>query len=229
MVGGDRRTALTRNTVCVWHRHRCRMHTIVQQPSGSPARLHPGWHSGQVTTTQERLVGITEGRPVWAAAAFDALLEVAATYRGLIVYSDLAEQVQAGTGLRTRAYPRNWIGSVLADVVHRCHREGLPPLTALVVHKDDGQVGAGYDEVLRVSGYAPIDDQLARERHAAESRLLCYRTWAADVPAGAAAALSPQLEAKVRRRRPRAHERLAQLCPSCFVEVPASGICDSCT
>ena len=33
-----------------------------------------------------------------------------------------------------------------------------PPLASLVVRKDDGQVGAGYDEVLRIALMAPVAD-----------------------------------------------------------------------
>src|SRR5699024_2745549 len=82
----------------------------------------------------ERWVGVKEASDAWAGAATETLIEVAGHYRGVITYAELAEQVQARTGLRTRASFRSWIGGLLATVVARCHAQHLPPLTSLVVH-----------------------------------------------------------------------------------------------
>lgn len=174
-------------------------------------------------------VGTSVGRPHWARAAFDVLEQTAARYNGLIVYSDLAAEVQRRTGLFTRANQRNWIGQVLSDVVHRCHQNGLPPLTALVVRKHDGRVGEGYDEVLRTAGLQPIDDQLEREEHAAGARLECYRRYCDSVPAGAKPTLSPTLRKTVEYRRARARpDRSLPICPSCHVELLVTGQCPFC-
>lgn len=175
-----------------------------------------------------RYVGIKEGRTAWARAAFDILVETASRYNGLIVYSDLAEQIQRRTGLWTRADQRNWIGGVLGDVVRRCHDEGLPPLTALVVHKHDGMVGVGYDEVLSTAGLKPIDDQLEREQHAAGARLECYRRWCSHLPSSAKPALSRQMQDAVSRRQRRREPAASRVCPTCHMEMPMSGICPEC-
>lgn len=176
-----------------------------------------------------RYVGTNEGRSSWSSAAFDVLIGVASRYNGLIVYSDLAEQVQLRTGLHTRANQRNWIGAVLSDVMHRCHSEGLPNLTALVVHKHDGQVGTGYDEVLKVWGLEPIDDQLEREMHAAAARLDCYRRWSPNVPADARPRLSPRFEDTISRRRATSRRDAPEtVCPTCFTVVPVTGRCPRC-
>lgn len=173
-------------------------------------------------------VGINEGRPRWAIAAFDILRRVAGDYNGLITYSELADEVQRRAGLSTPSPQRNWIGKVLADVAHRCHSEQLPALTALVVHKHDGQVGDGYAEVLRIAGIDQIDDRLEREEHAAISRLECYRHWCDDVPVDAKPRLSPILEQRVSRAAPRKETLRGDLCSRCFVEMPLSGICARC-
>lgn len=175
-----------------------------------------------------RVVGTREGRPAWALAAFEVLVETAERYNAVVVYSDLADQVQRRSGMATRALQRNWIGKVLSDVVVRCHQEGLPPLTALVVHKSDGQVGVGYDEVLRVAGLDPIDDQAEREEHAASARLECYRRWCANVPADAAPTLSDRMQEVASRRRLPTVVRVGEMCKLCFLQKPTSGQCPQC-
>jgi hypothetical protein len=182
-----------------------------------------------MSEAQKRYVGINEARDEWARAAFDILVRTASRFNGLIVYSDLAQQVQDETGLYTRASQRNWIGGVLGKVVRRCHAEGLPPLTALVVHKHDGQVGTGYDEVLLTAGLQPIHDQMEREQHAANARLDCYRRWCPNIPPNAKPALSPQMQAKAtwHRRQTRPQER-PPTCPRCFTEMARDGFCPQC-
>lgn len=195
-----------------------------------------GCDAGTMTdqTQDERWVGVKEGSQAWAGAAAEVLVEVAGHYRGLITYADLAEQVQARTGLRTRASYRSWIGGLLATVVARCHAQGLPPLTSLVVHRVDGQASADEATV--------------------HARLTCYCRFADDVPAEVLAAAAAAARAKeeaaraeqeakdaARRRRstartprqPRerrspAAEEAPRICPTCFVQLPASGICDEC-
>lgn len=180
-----------------------------------------------------------EGRPgqalgktnTWAAAAFDILLETARRYQAVIEYAALGAAVQERTGIATRQGIQNWISPVLGLVLERCHREGVPPLTALVVHKADGMVGAGYDEVLRVQGIAPLDDPMQREHHAAEARLECYR-WAKapDLPSdGGHAALAPRLNAQLERtQKALAAPPPTPTCPNCFVVLPLTGVCDNC-
>ena len=103
-------------------------------------------------------------QPFWVKHAYEILVDTAGTYNGVITYSDLAEEIQRRSGLATRSQMRNWIGGLLADLAKVNHTRGEPALTSLVVRKDDGQVGAGYNLVLRLSAQAPIEDQLERER-----------------------------------------------------------------
>ncbi|WP_262062644.1 hypothetical protein [Streptomyces sp. STR69] len=153
---------------------------------------------------------------------------MAQTYHAVITYKELAEETQSRTGIRTKTLLHNWIGPILGLVVREAHRRGDPPLTALVVHTDDGKVGNGYKEVLAVAGQPPVEDELEREHHAAEARLACYRRFGATLsPGGGVRALAPRLQASVERRRKRTDEPL-RVCERCFVQLPSMGICDSC-
>ncbi|WP_329413570.1 hypothetical protein OG802_24150 [Streptomyces sp. NBC_00704] len=169
-----------------------------------------------------------EAREAWGAEAYSILVGVARTYHAVITYKQLGEEVQTRTGIRTKSLLQNWIGPVLGSVVREAHRRGDPPLTALVVHTDDGKVGSGYKEVLAVAGQAPVDDELEREHHAANARLACYRHFGATMPPdGGAPALAPRLQAAVERRRERT-EKPPRICEHCFVQLPSTGLCDAC-
>lgn len=183
----------------------------------------------------QRWVEVSGGRAAWAEAATEVLTDVASHYDGLITQADLAEQVQSLSGLRTRSPYRAWIGSVLGLVVAACRRAALPPLTSLVVHRPGGD---------------PETD-LGTLR----ARLSCYRRFAVDVPAEAIAqadalarAEAAAAEQSPRRSTPRApraaraprttttprrsptrEEAPPKICPTCFVQLPASGICDTCS
>jgi hypothetical protein len=134
----------------------------------------------------------------WAHAAYPILETLAAGYHRYMHYGDLGDEVQVATGIRTSLLLQNWIGKVLALVVYESHRRGDPPLTALVVHADDGMVGEGYKLVLTTAGEALIEDPRAREEHAASARLECYRRYCTDLPTdGGTAALTPRAFAKL--------------------------------
>ncbi|MFF2363966.1 hypothetical protein ACFVU0_14830 [Streptomyces sp. NPDC058122] len=169
-----------------------------------------------------------EAREVWGSEAYLILVGVAQTYHAVITYKELAEEIQSRTGIRTKTLLQNWIGPVLGRVVREAYRRGDPPLTALVVHTDDGMVGSGYKEVLAVAGEPPVDDELEREHHAADARLACYRHFGATMPTGGGVpALAPRLQAAVERRRERT-EKPVRVCERCFVQLPSTGMCDSC-
>lgn len=171
-----------------------------------------------------------EAEDAWAEAAHEILTTVAGTYHRLIDRTDLAARVQEASGVRSSKNPHYWLGRVLAQVaaVNRLHDE--PPLTALVVHRLTGAVGDDYDEVLRLSGAEPITDEIAREKHAAEARMECYRWAGASMPAnGGHPALSPRLDQRIVRDRKRARdEAQPTVCPHCFMAIPPTGVCDNC-
>ncbi|RPK75523.1 hypothetical protein EES45_24820 [Streptomyces sp. ADI97-07] len=170
-----------------------------------------------------------DDREKWAQEAYAVLIDAARTYHAVITYKELGEEVQQRSGIHTRSLLHNWIGSVLAKVVREAHRRGDPPLTALVVHKDDGMVGVGYKEVLEIAGQPPLQGVEERERHAAEARFTCYQRFGATLPPdGGRPALAPRYQAAVERRRSRAPEPPPRVCAGCFVQLPATGVCDSC-
>ncbi|WP_222866048.1 hypothetical protein [Micromonospora sp. AP08] len=175
-------------------------------------------------------VTAAEAYAAWASHAYPLLSNVAGTYQGLVVYGDLAEQVQVASGIRTSVPFRHWIGKVLYLVVLEGHRRGDPPLTALVVHRHDGKVGEGYKAVLEVAGKSPITDDIEREYHAAAARLDCYRHFGAALPdEGGSPALAPILEARVRRPARSTVPAPRPSCSNCFVQLPVTGVCDSCS
>lgn len=188
----------------------------------------------------------------WARAAHDVLEEVATRYHGVIREAELAERLQADTGIRTTRPQDRWLPKVLQPLAHLHHRDGYPPLTALVVD-GHGWVGERYDDVMRAQEELPITENAARERHAARARLACYQ-WAGSAPedggvpaevlpttrsraprsttaAGTRAAKTPRAprEPKVTApKRVAASDRPVTICPNCFMAIPATGICDNC-
>ncbi len=163
----------------------------------------------------------------WIPVAFDRLVEVAKTYNGFITYKELTNAVQEATGVTHKAVLSNWSGSLLEPIVIRCRRENLPPLTALCV-KEDGTVGDGYRAVLREAGL-PIPTDLAElDDHAAIARLQCHQFFGAALPPGGGEpTLTPRARA-ARERKKVTEPQPPKLCPIHFIQLPATGICDSC-
>jgi hypothetical protein len=185
------------------------------------------------------------GHPHWAKHAYEVLVETAGRYDAVITYSELAEEVQRRSALWSKSEMRTWIGPLLADMAKVNHVREEPPLTSLVVHKQDGRVSTGYDEARKLAGQPPLDDPDERELQAATARLECYRHWGADVPADARPTVHTRTrEARERSTRtpraaaraasPRAttrtssEERRGAVCPTCFMEMPLSGVCANC-
>lgn len=177
---------------------------------------------------------VSDGSPVefsvalaaWTAASIPELESVARIYHATVTYQDLGERVQERTGIRTRMLLPNWIGKVLGGASRESHRRGQPLVSSLCVHGDDGTVGDGYAEaVLENYGSVPTDIEM----HAAEERLRCHQFFGADLPPGGSVpALTSQVAARrawVARQQPRPQN----LCSSCHIALPLSGICDNCS
>jgi hypothetical protein len=165
-------------------------------------------------------------RAQWAEAARERLLEVAGQYGGLVTYKELAEHVQAATGLRTKKLAHHWIGDVLTRTMVDSAAREEPILAALCVNSA-GSVGDGYSvAVTSVLGETPADG----DDHAAQQRFECYRFFGASMPSGGGfPALSPKLTtARNREAKARMAARPVAVCPTCQLAVPASGICDNC-
>ena len=191
-----------------------------------------GLESGDVITEAPETEDLTreQAEEAWVPEAHRILTRVAGTYQGLIEYAELAAEIQESTGIHTRRQVRSWVGPVLEQVARLNHENGEPPLTSLVVQKGDGTVGVGYDEAMRLTDGPDFADPLAREKHAAKARLDCYQWADAKVPAdGGRPALSPrfeQIHARLRKER-RAAEQ-PTICPTCYMAIPPTGVCDNC-
>lgn len=172
-------------------------------------------------------VGSGVSRAAWAEAARDVLLDTAQRYHAVVTYKELADEVQNRTGIRTTQLMHYWIGDVLGRVAAECSVRGEPLLSSLCVDAQ-GSVGDGYAvAVLDTSGETPGDP----DDHAAHERLACYRYFgAADLPSdGGRPALTPKLSAaRERSHKARHAQRPAAKCPTCNLELPASGNCDYC-
>ena len=148
-------------------------------------------------------------------------------YNALIEYGELAEAVQAESGIRTKMLVHYWIGDVLGRVSRECHRRGEPLLSSLCVHKD-GTVGDGYATMLRATNRGETPPDL--DMHAAHERLECYRYFGATLPdGGGVPTLTPKVAAKrSRATRRRVDETPRPVCPTCHLALPATGQCDTC-
>ncbi len=174
------------------------------------------------------------------------LLEAAHRYRATVTYTQLSAAVQQSTGITTTRPVAQWIGDVLSRVTDDCQSRGEPLLSSLCVSAQ-GSVGEGYaDAVERARGTRPTDP----DDHAAHERLSCYRSWEAEgLPRDGgtplrtahfktvrkAASRTTAKRAATPRKTPAAKKTTAvtppkpiPLCPRCFTQVPASGICDYC-
>lgn len=199
-------------------------------------------------------VGSSIARRAWAEEARPVLLAAAGRYRGLVTYKQLATAVQQATAITTTQPVAKWIGPVLAIVIDECHVRGEPFLSALCV-SIQGSVGEGYAAAVEhARGTRPTDP----DEHAAEERLSCYRHWEATglprdggtplrtahfktvrkAPASrpASPAATPRTTSLGRTAprkasgsaTPAPEPKPVPLCPKCFTQVPASGICDYC-
>lgn len=197
-----------------------------------------------------------DGTPTTRALAFEAwvleahgiLQDAAQQYHGVVRDDHLAEWVQERSGIRTSRPQRQWMPQLLAPVIAISEHNEEPPLVALVVTEKDGRVGVWFDEVRRVRGFGPIEAPLERERYAARARLECYQ-WAGVAPddggepapvgtprrtraprAASTAATSRRAAAPKEPKpgRVAATDRPVNVCPHCFMAIPATGLCDNC-
>lgn len=191
-------------------------------------------------------VGSSVARAAWAEAARPVLLEAAGRYRATLTNKQLAAAVQESTGITTTQLMHQWIGDVLGRVTDECQSRGEPLLSALCVSAQ-GSVGQGYAEAVEVArGTRPNDP----DDHAAKERLSCYRHWqATGLPRDGGTALrtahfTQARQARTSRSAPRVanprktsatkpttpvpEPKPISLCPRCFTQVPATGVCDYC-
>lgn len=204
-----------------------------------------------VAWIEARTLGTEAARETFALAARHVLADVAGEYHATITVAELALAVQERTRIRNRQAPGLWIGDICYRVALDCRRRNEPLLGALCVGPD-GRMSDWYaDTVLTVRGDTVVDP----EQHAAEERLDCYRVHGADLPEGGGvpgfppAPTAPVRAARARRAStsttpggaaaPRTRKAsapapakpqapVAKTCPSCFMQLPSTGLCDNC-
>lgn len=138
-----------------------------------------------------------EARRLWAEQAIPKLQSVASTYGGYITYQDLGDHLFETTKVRTTNLLNRWITNPLFDVIDHCVEHDLPAITALVVRKQSGMVGPGFNAWLQRQNRGPIDDDYELEKVAAQERLAAYRLYCPDVPDDAVPLPTPQLAKKI--------------------------------
>ena len=182
-------------------------------------------NDGKKYLTKEALV-------FWVPVAFDKLVQIAKTYGSYITYKDLGDHVTQTTGIYYGNHYR-WVGKLLGPIVHKCVEDGLPPLTAFVVHTGDESVGEGYDEVFRAVGIPlPSNDDLqlkllTLDKHAAKARYECHQFFGADFPPGGGRpTLTPRVKTAHDAKKPPTAPKFCPRHPN--IQLPASGRCDEC-
>ncbi len=189
-------------------------------------------------------IGRTAAEAVWLPAAGEVLSAVAGTAYGLITQADFAAAIQGRTGVSANPALAKWLGPFLVRAAQECLALGRPPLVALVVEADSGRVGLAYDGVAAALGLPEPAGAREREKLAAEHRIECYRWAGAPEPAGGwyartspasgrAAAPRPtpsgtRAASSAAPRRTLAPEAPPATCPRCFMQLPATGVCDDC-
>lgn len=158
--------------------------------------------------TDHRPVTAAEATREWALRAYEVLAEVAARYGRSVAYDDLAGEVQRRTGINTDMDPDLWLDDVLVEVGARCQESGKPSLNVLV----------DYPYTSRVDS---------------DARRACHQAYGAKLPREKAAG-SGDARRGTGTRRAAATKRIARperarpICPTCFVELPGTGVCDTC-
>ncbi|HJG80596.1 MAG TPA: hypothetical protein K8V08_09325 [Brevibacterium senegalense] len=179
---------------------------------------------GTYSVSDGTRVDFADAMDRWVPLAHEILVQTAKTYNATTTYKQLTEAVQESSGIRTKMLIGHWSGKLLERVAQRAVDAGEPPLTSLCVHQD-GTIGPGYLHAPRAVADTPDADV---EELAAEHRLLCYRRYAADLPAdGGTPTLTAQVSA-ARSRRARTEPRPRATCPTHFVELSATGVCSDC-
>jgi hypothetical protein len=185
-------------------------------------------------------VGAEATREAWATAARERLLEAARRYRATVPPAEMAIEVQRRSGIRTRQLWHHWLDEVLGLVALESSRREEPLLVALCAD-DAGRVTDGYAVMVRAAyGERPETPNA----HAAKERLECYRFFdAVGLPADGGSLEPPKPAPAARtatRRRTAAPKAPAvrkpakpadipqEICPTCFMAMPRSGVCDNC-
>lgn len=160
-----------------------------------------------------------------ARAAIPYLKGVSSQEYGYVSYKTLDAHWREETG-ENIGHPLNWgIGEVLGKVAEICELNVLPWFPALVVRKDNGKTGQGFDYVPALAGRIEGFDEQGIQRVAAEMRLECYQHFC---PKLREYARWRHTEEYVNFRRKKEEELgpLEDACGECGTQLPGSERCD---
>lgn len=180
----------------------------------------------------------------WAPVAYDQLRKVAEHYNATISHQEMANIIIEETGIDTEMPMNSLVTKVMEICAAQAAKNNQPPLTSLCI-KEDSTMPAAYARQARSEQVKAVEQATGTtlvhlggdvDLYAAEHRLMCYRTFAKDVPADAVATLPKDLaerrsRAAVRAEKQRATARAEaprEVCTSCFTQLPASGVCQQC-
>lgn len=161
-------------------------------------------------------VSNSDALTAWTPPARDALIETARSYHATIAAEQLADAVQARSGITADQPADAWLGKLLDRVALDAEKRGEPPLASLCPRADD-------------------------DSEAAAARLECYRAYADDLPEdggqpGAVHRVAPNRRTRSTANRAPAERRRAApvnqmreiTCTNCWMIVPARETCTSC-
>ena len=171
------------------------------------------WHEPDGTPTSEAIA-----LEIWARTARDVLVRTAATYHAVIRDAELAEELQATSGVRTTRSLDRWLPKVLGTIDVFSQHAGEPLLSSLVIGtSDDLEAARARLECYRWAGSAPPDGGVPAQLPGSAPRRPS-RPRSETSRAGAAAP----------KRRVAKTDRPVAVCPTCFMALPATGVCDNC-
>lgn len=204
---------------------------------------------------EARTIDQENARETFALAARHLLADAAMEYGQVVYLPDFAVQLQERTRIRYRATPSSWIGDVLYRVAKECRRRAEPFLGAMVVNTDGSMPDWWADTVETVRGEAVDNPNLhaaaerleCYRRHGAEvpedaeptlpspqpratrARATSTRTTSSSTRVAGASTRAPRTP---KAPKPVPEVRLTQavekFCPSCFMVLPSTGLCDAC-
>src|SRR4051812_1217527 len=134
-------------------------------------------------------VDAAAAQEAWSRAARPVLVQVARRYGALTTADDVAEEVQAVSGIRTREPAREWIDGVLDAVDVECIARGEPWLSAFCVDSE-GRMSDRYRQLVASADGSSVEVNM----HAATQRVEAHRYHGATLPVdGGKPVLPPQL------------------------------------
>jgi len=187
------------------------------------------WHEpdGQPTSESNALAD-------WVPRAHLLLTDLAGTYHGVLREHELAEQLQEQSGIHTTRPHAKWMEKVLTPVATLCEHAGEPPLTSLVVtpETDDLPAARLRLECYRWAGSAPADGGEPQPLRVATTRAPRARAGAGSTggtgSTGTRAPRTPREPKPVAPKRVAKTDRPITVCPTCYMAIPATGVCDNC-